>query len=325
MDKIPESPTYIVKERFNNEPVTESHRVAADTLHTIGQLFFSNERYLAPGFKLRLFPLIVGPTGAGKTHLVRTAARRLRARYFKVTRSDWIPQGSATGRPTMYQILDYVTTQPRVLLHLDELDKYRINFSGPEWSAAIAGNLWSLLDGAFPVLEYLRDTPFPPEKNVTEAEINSWIKSRLWVVGSGTWQSVFKENRAGSAIGFAGAHEDAPVTSETIARSELISPELLHRFCSDLIFLEYPNRNEETACLLESTGIGALARELGETITPDDVDFALGGMRVLESIATRLVIARYRRRLKASPKAIPLGPIPGVVGGDISGEPQLEA
>jgi hypothetical protein len=324
MEQNPESTTGMPKARFECEPVTESHRAAGDTLHTVGQLFFSNERYLVPGLKLRLFPLIVGPTGAGKTFLVRSAAKRLRARYLKVTRSDWIPQGSATGRPTMYQILDYVITQPRVLLHLDELDKYRISFSGPEWSAAIAGNLWSVLDGALPVLEYLRDTPNSSEKNVTEAKINSWIQSRLWVVGSGTWQSVFKENRAGSAIGFAGAHENTPVTADAIARSELISPELLHRFCSDLIFLKYPNHHEETARLLESTGISALASELGETITAQNVNFELGGMRVLESIATRLVIARHRRRMNASPRAIPLGPIPGFGGEDNSGGSRFE-
>lgn len=313
--------THMDQACFDSEPVTASHREAGETLTTVGLLFFSDERYLVPGLKLRLFPLMVGPTGAGKTHLVKSAAKRLRARYLKITRSDWIPQGSATGRPTMYQILDYVTTQPRVLLHLDELDKYRISFSGPEWSAAIAGHLWSLLDGAFPILEYLRDTPIPPEKGVTEGQINAWIQSRLWIVGSGTWQSVFKENRAGSAIGFAGAHENAPVTADKIARSELISPELLHRFCSDLIFLEYPNRHEETARLLESTGINALARELGETITPADVNFTLGGMRVLESIATRLVIARHRRRIKASPRAISLGLVPRTADGNAVGDP----
>jgi len=321
MEKNAESGTFKAKARIERAPVTESHKTAADTLHTIGQLFFSEERYLSPGLKLRLFPLIVGPTGAGKSFLVKSAAEKLRARYLKVTRSDWIPQGSTRGRPTMYQVLDYVTSQPRVLLHLDELDKFRISFGGPEWSASIAGDLWALLDGAFPVLEYMRDTQIPPEQKITEEQINLWIRSRLWVVGSGTWQSVFQENRAGSAIGFVGARDDAPVTADTIARAELISPELLHRFSSDLIFLAYPNR-AETARLLESTGIGALARELGTTITPDDVDYALGGMRALESIGTRLAIARHRNRVKASPRAIPLGPIPGFGDNGNSGNPQ---
>jgi len=324
MEAITESTTVITKARFESEPMTESHRAAGNTLRTVGQVFFSNDRHLASGLKLRLFPLIVGPTGAGKTHLVRSAARQLHSRYFKVTRSDWIPQGSTRGRPTMYQILDYVTTQPRVLLHLDELDKFQISFNGPEWSASIAGDLWSLLDGIFPVLEYLRDTPIPPEKKITEAKINSWIQSRCFVVGSGTWQSVFNENRAGSSIGFAGAYEDVQVTADAIARSEYISPELLHRFCSsDLIFLQFPNR-AETARLLESTGISALARELGETITPDEVDYTKGGMRVLESIATRLIIARHRRLVNVSPRAVSLGPNPRLGGEDISGGSHLE-
>jgi hypothetical protein len=284
--------------------VTESHRAAGETLKAVGELFFAEGRCLNPGLKLRLFPLVVGPTGVGKSHLVRSAAQRLGCAYFRVTRSDWIPQGSSRGRGTLYQILDYVSTQPRTLLHVDELDKLQISFGAQEWSASIAGDLWSLLDGAFPILEFLRDATYTDGEKPTPVEIESWIKSRCWIVGSGTWQAVFKGNRPGSAIGFRSASEVEPVSAEMIEKAELISPELLHRFTSDLIFLNYPDRRE-TAHLLESSGIGALAREMGQMINPSDVDFTKGGMRALESIATRLAIAWQRRRLNTAPIAAP--------------------
>lgn len=283
------------KGRLGYRFVTESHRTAAITLLTTGDIFFSDERTLTPGLKLRLFPLIVGPTGAGKSSLVKSIAHLQHARYLKVTRSDWIVQGSTRGRPTMYQILDYITTHKRVIVHIDELDKFQISFGSQEWSASIAGDLWSLLDGAFPVSEYLRDTPFAEPEKPSEHEINSWIQSRCLIIGSGTWQDVFQANRAGSAIGFLGNKTETPVTADTIAHAKLISPELLHRFNSDVIFLKYPDL-KETSALLESTGINALAREMGQTISPKEINFEQGGMRVLESIATRLVIARHIRR-----------------------------
>lgn len=311
------------KARLGYRFVTESHRSAAITLLTIADLFFSDERALTPGLNLRLFPLIAGPTGAGKSSLVKSIARLKHARYLKLTRSDWIVQGSTRGRPTMYQILDYITTHKRVIVHIDELDKFQISFGAQEWSASIAGDLWSLLDRAFPVPEYLRDTPFSEPEKPSEQEINSWIQSRCLIIGSGTWQDVFQSNRAGSTIGFLGSQQGTPVTADTIAQSRLISPELLHRFNSDVIFLRYPNL-KETAALLESTGINALAREMGQTISPREINFEQGGMRVLESIATRLVIARHIRRTETLINWVPLEQ--QIENDHISqaGEPQLE-
>jgi hypothetical protein len=109
---------------------------------------------------------------------------------------------------------------------------------------------------------------------------------------------VYQENRAGSAIGFERAGDARAVTADTIARSRLISPEILFRFNSEILFISVPG-SVETAQLLESTGINALARELGITIAPEEIQWEnKGGMRVLETLATRLVMARYERDRK---------------------------
>jgi hypothetical protein len=207
-------------------------------------------------------------------------------------------------RPTLFRILDKLTTSERLVLHLDELDKYSIEIGAQEWSAAIAGDMWNLLDGIFPIAEYLRETQFPGREAPTEAEAEKWIKTRLWIVGSGTWTRVFADNHSGATIGFQRGVEVPPVGVEQVSRSNQISPELLHRFSSDLIFLRYPNR-EETARLIESTGIGSLAAELGQTISPDSINWSLGGLRVLEVLATRLVLARiaHNRAMDCSTSA----------------------
>lgn len=274
---------------------TKSHRAALDTLLTIGKMFFSGERHLAR-VKLRLFPLLIGPTGVGKSFAVEEAARVLRAEYFKVTRGDWLVTGSKTGRPTVFQILDRVAVYDRVVLHLDELDKFR-DLQSSDWSAAIASDLWNMLDGKFQLTEYLRDTNFDlAGKKMTERELAERVRN-LWIVGSGTWQSVFARGRAGMVMGFDRDRKPERIAFETVARAEMISPELLHRF-GEPILLEYPSK-EETAELLESTGIARVSSRLGVPVTPEQIDWTQGGMRVLETIATRLAITCYRREHEA--------------------------
>jgi SpoVK/Ycf46/Vps4 family AAA+-type ATPase len=273
---------------------TESHRAASKTLLAMGDLYFSGARVL-PSIKLRLSPILIGPTGCGKSYLVEQAAQELDADYLKVTRGDWLVTGSRAGRSTMYQILDHVVSHDRVLVHLDELDKFNDLRSG-EWAASIGTDLWNLLDGKFQVHEYLRETTFPDGKKPTTLAIALRIRSKLWIVGSGTWQEVFERSRSGNSVGFQGAQNVGTVDLGAIAKSGIISPELLHRFNGDPIFVDYPSR-EETAEILESSGIARLARQANTPIAPGDIDWTQGGMRVLETIATRLLLECHRRRL----------------------------
>lgn len=270
---------------------TQSHRTARETLIEMGRLFFSGVRVL-PGIRLRLLPLVIGPTGAGKSFLVERVARELGAHYVKLTRGDWLVMGSRAGRPTMYQILDALVSHERVVVHLDELDKFQ-ELRG-DWSAAIGSDVWNLLDRKFLVEEYLRNSTFPEGKKPTPLWISLKIQSRLWIVGSGTWQDVFEQSRPRAAVGFQNAQSAASVGLEAIAHSGVISPELLHRFNNDAIFLSYPSK-EETAALLKSTGIAKLAEQVGVEITPADIPWERGGMRVLETVATRLAIQCQRR------------------------------
>ena len=53
---------------------------------------------------------------------------------------------------------------------------------------------------------------------------------------------------------------------------------------------------EEMQKLLESTGIAELARQLRVPVSVDQIDWAKGAMRVLETLATRLTLAHYRSR-----------------------------
>ena len=276
---------------------TKSHRAARETLLAMGNLFFSGKHTL-PKIRLRLNGLIVGPTGAGKSFLAESVARQLGAKYFRVTRGDWLPTGCRDKRSTAFQVLDQVLSYDRVVLHLDELDKFS-NLQG-EWSASIGADLWNILDKKFQITEYLRETTFKEGEKITEQYVARRIRLGLWILGSGTWQEVFANSRGRPSIGFGcGRAEASDVGFAEIVRSNEISPELLLRF-SEPVFLHYPTE-EETSQLLDSTGISALASQVGATISAEQLDWNLGGIRVLENLATRLVIELYKSKQPTGP------------------------
>jgi hypothetical protein len=282
--------------------LTKSQRAARETLVQMGQLFFSGERIL-PAIKVRLFPVLIGPTGVGKNFLVESAATQLDAYYVKRARGDWLPMGSKSGRPTVFQILDYVATYDRVLLQIDELDKFT-DLQNGEWSASIASDLWAVLDLSFQIPEFLREVTFPGREPPTVAEMHKRIHRNLWIVGSGTFQKVFESGRANASIGFGRDQHAHSVGMDEIVASRSISLELLVRFNGNPIIIQYPSA-EETLELLRSSGIAGLARRLGMQVGPEDIDWTRGGMRALESLATQLMLAHHRRksRLQQEPQS----------------------
>jgi len=82
-------------------PYAGSLAAALERMLLMGELLFSGTQVSAL-VKLKLNPLLCGPTGVGKTHLVQEVASRLKAKYFRVTRSDWLVVGCRQGRPSVY-------------------------------------------------------------------------------------------------------------------------------------------------------------------------------------------------------------------------------
>jgi hypothetical protein len=273
----------------------------------MGQIFFERPANTSP-ISLRLYPLLVGPTGAGKSRLVHEAAALLNAEFFKLCRGDWLPRGVRPGRATVFTILDRLLACERLCLNLEEADKFDLDFS-KEWSAGIGTCLWQTLDGNFQIEDYLRETNFGDRPVPTKAEIERKIRSNLWIVGSGTWQSVFSESARSANFGFQKDAAPGQVSVEAIVKSGAISPELLLRFNADLVFVSYPSPHE-TAGLLEATGIAEAAQELGIVVTADDVNWNNGGMRALETLATRLAIEKHRRSKLPAGRGVP---VPGGV------------
>ena len=242
------------------------------------------------------------------------AARLLGADSFRATFGEWIPLGTRDPRnATLVRLGQLLTRSRRVVAHVDELDKWLVG--DREWGRSLSNDLWNLLDGKLP-WELVRQLaaedeqdgaahPAPPARPVIPG-----CTGQLWIVGSGTWQSVFEHRRA-PQLGFgprtSGAGDPRDLAEE-IRRSKAIPTELSARFASDLLFLDYPDA-DETEHLLGTFGIRELAAEVGVAVSAADVDYQSAGMRALESLKTRLLLLRVRKERGAAPDPDHAAPI----------------
>lgn len=294
-------------------PLTRGQQAVLATCTSLGEIFFSPSRRDTGSLRPLLFPLVVGPTGSGKTHVVQVLSRRLGARLIRVQRSDFVPQG-ARLRPTVFQVCDALAESERVLLHLDELDKYRAD-GGPtptgEWGASVFGDVWAAAEGRLPIENYLAEAEHGKAKPaISLAELRQRVERRLFIVASGTfqeaWEAVSRPN-----LGFRPSSDRIgnTVTTEDILRSRQISPEIIARFFPPL-FLSYPD-SSEMAEMFERTGLNQLARDCGYTVTADDRDIRRTGFRGICALYTTLLLAQHQRRALSEPGTVLL-PSPAV-------------
>ncbi len=289
---------------MKTEILTKNQRSVLEQAKSLGELFYEGVSSEL-SFKPRLYPLLAGPTGSGKSFLVEKLAKNLNATYIKMTFGGWLPQGveAERGGATIYRVLDALWSGKRVLLHLDELDKLRVNFN-QAWERAIANEIWNVLDKTLPIDDWVmarKESEFLPKKDTEPKDYNEVvcqhnINSNLWIVGSGTWQHLFQTGRE-EQIGFGeNANAHYLVEAGDVFAAKTINIELLARFNSDLLILNYPESEQEKIQLLKDSGISALAKKLGTKIDPAAIDFSKSGLRELETLACKLLVQEKNNR-----------------------------
>lgn len=273
--------------------LTLTQQRVADQLLRLGRLFFDEGRpHLS--IKPRLCPLVVGPTGAGKGHVLAYVAKELGCPTFHVTFGDWVVTGAAGQyTPTLWSIVERFLTTKRLIVVLDEIDKFDANVHKSDlsaWSRSACNELWSLLDGRLPIEEFLRTKRNDDVDTESLHEILlSETKKGLWIVGIGTWQHIHKPPPR--KLGFQTGRDDTqPSIADRLAVSAAIAPELLYRFNPTPIPLDYPTP-EELDALLEKTGVLSLARQRGVAVDTRTLDLRRGGMRILEDLVTKILLA----------------------------------
>jgi len=277
-----------------NELWSQGQQAAHATLVDMAQTFFEVDwADKGKGLKPRLDPLVVGPTGMGKSHLVRAVAKSLNIPMLRLSYNEWLLNGARETPATLTRVHYFINSATRGIIHIDEMDKFRTGHR-TEWATAVHGEVFQLLDRS---LEQ-------PTRGVTwTPDIQAKLKQSILIIGSGTWQALWSKSTR-PKIGFLdrGDSDKTSIATE-IARSELVPTELLRRFCSELVVMP-PATEADYRHGAAMYGLDALAIELGETLDYQDACTRGLGARWLEEVFARLLrVARRQGKM--------MRPVPG--------------
>lgn len=197
---------------------SQGQKQAYVSLLEIADLFF-NIDWGDLAIKPRLTPLIIGPSGIGKSTVVREVAKEFGFPYMRLTASNWTPAGVKDIVPTLLRVHQFISENDQGILAYDELDKV----PGDSWGKHCLGELFDLLDRS----------PSQPVKNVEwSSDILQKLKHDFWMVGAGTWQQAWRETSK-SKVGFGGSDDGDSIVADVrriVRTTNVIPQELLQRF-----------------------------------------------------------------------------------------------
>lgn len=245
-------------------PQSASQERAARMLRAFARLYY--EGGIRHGITLRTTPLLIGPSGVGKTHLVRELGRSLQLPVMKATVGDWLPHGVKHEAPTLHRLEEAVEKHDLFILHLDELDKFRSTEG--TWALSVLTEIFSVLD---------RD----PGGTWSLANLNR-LRRNVFIIGSGTWQDQWDQDAPKPPLGFGTSAAPGgvrPALAARIRKARVIPPELLNRFNDHWLVLE-PYEAADFRRIAHTLG-------LGEGVI-DPVAAAASGLnfRAIENILT---------------------------------------
>jgi hypothetical protein len=187
---------------------TEAHRRIA----AMARAFFARPDFPCK-IQPRLMPLLLGPTGVGKSSLLRRVAEENDAAFVRTSAGEWVPIGARSVRPTVATILSALADSPSgaVVVLVDELDKV-CGDSDSTWARSVLTEIYATLDRSIPIETVLQgEGRFKTALSAEELKLR--VETKLFIAAAGTWQSLWS---AGPSMGFGGT-QSQPIKTRIIA------------------------------------------------------------------------------------------------------------
>lgn len=269
-------------------PLTRSQRAAFARLCAMAEVYFQPpaSSALAP----RLTPLLIGPTGAGKSAVAKQIAAATGSHLVRVSLSTWTPTGSRDA-PTLRRIGQALTKHERVVLVIDEIDKLSTDTAA--WTRSCAAEVFDLLERE--CVHLLTDND--ADRKCLEPK----LRTKLFLLAAGTWQHLQAQRGGPRTLGFGvagGVSSPPPQDITALAIAEGYPAELLGRFHTAPVFLDYPDATE-TREIFERTGIRTLAESTGRQELLERFTWHPFGLRALESLYTDLLLIQKQQHAES--------------------------
>jgi len=242
----------------------------------------------------RIKPLIIGPSGVGKSFLIRLLinSRSPTLPLFRVTYGDWIVSGAKVSTPTIVQLAIFVEQHSHGVIHIDELDKVGHFSEASDWNRCVHLEIFNLLDG----------TPTP----IDEYGDYSWsktlqhkLRNNFLIVGSATFQHLFDcRPSAGFINKTNNIRQLREVMLQRIYKEKILPVELLERFNNNLIIINPITKEDGQQILNKIKQVSQFAKQL----TPELIDILAEqaastghNMRFFEELLTKLIIQKKQQ------------------------------
>ena len=236
--------------------LTRSQKKAADRLDFFWRIKRGGTGRLG-STETRPVPLLVGPSGAGKTASVRDFATRHGLPIFSISAATWIIRGARNEGYTADALAAWIGEHSEGgIIFIDEVNKLRAEHLDASWGMGILNELISIMDQDARLLRM----------GFKQEQIDALDKFIL--IGAGAWQETWIDSRARATSGFGGTQgggaTDPRVFLSAVRDQNVIPEELLFRFNDRLILIEPPAVDEiatRIAAIRSDAGVACLAAE----------------------------------------------------------------
>ena len=197
-----------VVEQAHGIDLTDGQEACAAELQSYWHALMAGGR--AGGYGLRP-PLIVAPSGSGKTRLIQWLADKLRVPLYTLDTSSWMLTGSRADKGTLKLLEEWHDTNAQGVILIDEIDKADGQESG--WWRNVNMELMAFIDGRL----------------LWSAALLKKLRTQFLIIGAGAFQGSFRHSAR--PLGFVAdqCDECSDPSNQTLA-AHSIPEELGYRF-----------------------------------------------------------------------------------------------